>query len=72
MKKLILALALSLGTFTLTQAQEVTTKNILIKQGNTTIVIDQKTQNITLKPERFSLEFFKQTIPRQKGVILRC
>lgn len=66
MKKLLLALALGLGTFTLTQAQEVTTKNILIKQGNTTIVIDQKTQNITLKPERFSLEFLNKPYQDKK------
>lgn len=66
MKKFLLALALGLSTFIVTQAQEVTTKNILIKQGNTTIVIDQKTQNITLKPERFSIEFLNKPYQDKK------
>ncbi|WP_158961201.1 hypothetical protein [Myroides fluvii] len=60
MKTLLLTLALGLGAFSLTHAQEISTKNILIRQGNTTIEINQKTQNITLKPERFSLEFLNK------------
>jgi|GEM_PF-360868 len=66
MNKFLLALALGFSTFTLVQAQELTTKNILVKQGDTTLVIHQKTQNITLKPERFSLEFLNKPYQDRK------
>lgn len=66
MNKFLLSLALVLSTFTLVQAQELTTKNIVVKQGNTTYVIDQKTQNIALKPERFSLEFLNKPYQDRK------
>lgn len=66
MNKFLLTLALGFSTFTFVQAQELTTKNILVKQGNTTLVIDQKTQNITLKPERFSLEFLNKPYQDRK------
>lgn len=66
MNKIVLTLGLSLCSWIATQAQEITTKNILVKQGNKTIVIDQKTQNITLKPERFSIEFLNKPYQDKK------
>lgn len=66
MNKFFLTLGLSLCSWVLTQAQEITTQNILIKQGNKTIVIDKKTQNITLEPARFSLEFLNKPYEANK------
>lgn len=66
MNKLFLTLGLSLCTWVVTHAQEVTTKTILVKQGGKTLVIDQKTQNITLKPERFSIEFLNKPYQNKK------
>lgn len=68
MKKFLLILSLSLFSFTSTQAQEITTQNILIKQGGKTINIDQKTQNITLKLEPFSIEFLNKAYQDKKGL----
>ncbi|MBB1150870.1 MULTISPECIES: hypothetical protein [unclassified Myroides] len=66
MNNFFLALCLSLCTWGITLAQEVTPKTIVVKQGEKTLVIDQKTQNITLKPERFSIEFLNKPYQDKK------
>ncbi|MGG5506308.1 MULTISPECIES: hypothetical protein [unclassified Myroides] len=68
MNKLLLTLGLSLCSWVLTQAQEITTNTILVKQDGKTIVIDQKTQNITLKPTRFSIEFLNKPYQDKKDL----
>ena len=68
MNKLLLTLGLSLCTWIASQAQAITTNTILVKQGGKTLVIDQKTQDITLAPERFSIEFLNKPYQDKKGL----
>lgn len=68
MNKLLLTVGFSLCSWVLTHAQEITTNNILVKQDGKTIVIDQKTQDITLKPARFSIEFLNKPYDDKKNL----
>ena len=49
-------------------AQEYTTNNIIIKQGNQTFNIDKADQTITLRPEEFSIEYLNKPYQEKKNL----
>ncbi|WP_413512627.1 hypothetical protein [Myroides odoratus] len=68
MKTFFLTLGISLCSLIWAQAQEISTRNILVKQGNQIDVIDQNTQDITLKPTSFSIEFLNKPYQDRKDL----
>ncbi len=49
-------------------AQEYTTNNLIIKQGNQTFNIDKADQTITLRPEEFSIEYLNKPYQEKKNL----
>ena len=49
-------------------AQEYTTNNLIIKQGNKTYTINEAEQTITLRPEEFSIEYLNKAYQEKKNL----
>lgn len=49
-------------------AQEYTTNNLIIKQGNQTYTINEAEQTITLRNEEFSIEYLNKPYQEKKNL----
>ncbi|MFV0186705.1 hypothetical protein OBK20_04935 [Empedobacter falsenii] len=67
MKKIMVLMVCSLLA-SFGNAQEYTTNNIIIKQGNQTFNIDKAEQTITLRPEEFSVEYLNKPYQEKKNL----
>ena len=52
-------------------AQEYTTNNLIIKQGNKTYTINEAEQTITLRPEEFSIEYLNKAYQEKFNTLLK-
>jgi len=67
MKKIMVLMVCSLLA-SFGNAQEYTTNNLIIKQGNKTFTINEADQTITLRPEEFSIEYLNKPYQEKKNL----